>query len=173
LSATATRRTEIRETRRASSRRSLKNRFPQGRHARSWHGSIPDNIKAQLEELVASSAPPGWESIRKSYPITKGAPKANAVYDIMAKGDAMINGFQELMGQRMDQIKGLINRIDSAEDPAAKQDLMNRIASEQAAIGAAESLMMTAIQKHKTEVRHAEVEAMEEYRCYQFASKDC
>jgi type IV secretion system protein VirB5 len=129
-------------------------------------GSIPDQIKDQLLQVIAN--PPGWKDMRKKYPTMEGSPKLNAVYDVIAKGDARVEALQGLMGQRMGQVQSLMGRIDSAKDPAAKQDLMNRIASEQAAIQATEGLMKMALENQGAEIRRAQVEAMEEYRCQEF-----
>jgi type IV secretion system protein VirB5 len=133
-------------------------------------GEIPDPIKDLMKQVMSN--PPGWEDVRKRYPQIDAAtaPKASAVYDVIAKGDARVRALQDLMEQRMDQVNSLMQKIDSANDPAAKQDLMNRIATEQAAISAAEGLMKMSMEKQKAEVGYAEVEAMEEYRCYEFES---
>jgi type IV secretion system protein VirB5 len=126
-------------------------------------GAIPDNLREQLKDVIAN--PPGWEDIRKKYPDFEGldAPKAAAVYDVIAKGDARLQGLQGLAEQRMDQVNSLMQRIDSANDPAAKQDLANRLASEQAAIQAAAALAQIVAQKQETDVRQAEVEAQREF----------
>ncbi|MDR3159352.1 MAG: type IV secretion system protein [Zoogloeaceae bacterium] len=126
-------------------------------------GGIPDNLREQLKNVIAN--PPGWEEQRRLYPTFEGlnAPKAAAVYDVVAKGDARFKALQDLAQQRLDQVNSLMQRIDSAEDPAAKQDLLNRIASEQAAIQAAESLMQVVAKKQETEVRQAEIAAQREF----------
>jgi type IV secretion system protein VirB5 len=135
-------------------------------------GGIPDQLREQLKEVIAN--PPGWEELRKNYPTLEGfnAPKAAAVYDVIAKGDARLQALQEIAEKRMDQVNSLMQKIDTATDPAAKQDLANRLASEQAAIQAASSLMQVVAQKQERDVRYAQIEANREFTCQQL-EKDC
>ena len=129
-------------------------------------GVIPDPLKDQLKSIMTN--PPNVEQFRKNYPTLENAPKANAYYDIMATGDAKTKALYDLMEKRMEQVQSLSQKIDSASDQAAKLDLMNRIASEQAAIQAAEGLMKTAIQTHEAELRQADFEVRKERRCQLF-----
>jgi type IV secretion system protein VirB5 len=124
---------------------------------------VDDPLREELKRIVAN--PPGWEEMRKKYPTFEGlnAPKAAAVYDVVAKGDARMQALMALSERRMDQVNSLMQKIDAAEDPAAKQDLANRIASEQAAILAAASLIQVVAEKQKTDVRHAQFEAKREF----------
>jgi type IV secretion system protein VirB5 len=133
-------------------------------------GAIPDELREQLKQVIAE--PPGWEAIREKYPTFKDAPKASAVYDVVAKGDARLAALQELAEKRLDQVNSLMQRIDSAEDPAAKQDLANRLSVEQAAIQAAAALTQIVARKQASDIKHAEVEANKEFTCQQF-DQDC
>jgi type IV secretion system protein VirB5 len=126
-------------------------------------GAIPDQLREQLKSVIAD--PPGWEAERTKYPDFEGlnVPKAVAVYDVIAKGDARLKALQDIATQRLDQVNSLMQQIDSAEDPAAKQDLANRLASEQAAIQAAASLAQIVAQTQETEIRQAQVAARREF----------
>jgi type IV secretion system protein VirB5 len=133
-------------------------------------GAIPDQLREQLKNIIADS--PGWEGMRTKYPAFENAPKASAVYDVIAKGEARMKGLQDIAERRLEQVNSLMQRIDSAGDPAAKQDLANRLAIEQAAIQAAANLAQIVAQKQEIEIRHAEMEAGMEFACQEF-KRDC
>jgi len=131
-------------------------------------GAIPDAIKSQLENILNN--PPGVEDMRKHYPVfDEEFPKANAVYDVIAKGDATVRALQDLATQRMNQVNSLMQRIDGASDPAAKQDLANRLASEQAAISTASNLMQMVLERQKVDIERAQIEADQERVKFEFS----
>jgi type IV secretion system protein VirB5 len=132
---------------------------------------------------VLSSLPPSWQSVygsiqgsatyaseRAKLP-TDPNPKVNAIYDSQAASNATLTDFFGKANLRLQQIAQLQGQIDSASDPAAKQDLLNRFATEQSSIQATTQLLAIVQQKQAQDIADARAAAQKDYLCKEF--KNC
>jgi type IV secretion system protein VirB5 len=66
-----------------------------------------------------------------------------------------------------------MGQIDSANDPAAKQDLTNRLISEQNTVQANQNLANILQAKQKQELEEASQQAITEFTCKEFKRSGC
>lgn len=130
---------------------------------------------------LRSSLPGDWDKVmdtikstgdfkveRAKYPTDASRPKLMKVYDqLAANGAAFSIEFRKANG-RLQNVQSLMGQIDAATDPAAKQDLANRLVSEQNAIAA--TLQQTQVLKarQESEMLVAQQEAQHEFTCREF-----
>ena len=159
-----------------------------------------DQAKAQLESMTGSRGlgnilnneqlksllPEDWQKIatdiqktagymteRKKYPTVPGMPKTNAMYDLIASQNSVMNDLYGKSQSRLKQIQDLMAKIDTAVDPAAKTDLTNRLISEQNSIQANQNLVAVLQSRQKAELDSASSAAAKEYGCKEFKSASC
>ena len=102
-----------------------------------------------------------------------GLPKANALYDVIASHNAIMSDLYGKANSRLSLIQSLTAQIDSANDPAAKADLANRLISEQNAIQANQNLVTILQSKQKQELEVASQAAVKELSCKDFKRSGC
>ena len=134
---------------------------------------------------VYSSLPPQWSNVLssiKNSPTyaaerallpTSPIPSVNAIYDNQAAHKATMTDFFNKANQRLAQVAQLQASVDSASDPAAKQDLQNRIVSEQNSIAATSQLLTVLKQKQENEIEQARQTAHRSYVCSEFKGQNC
>ena len=110
---------------------------------------------------------------RGKYPTFSNAPKANAMYDVVASQNAIMTDLYGKANSRLSLIQSLTAQIDSANDPAAKADLANRLISEQNAIQANQNLVTILQSKQKQELETAAQLAAKEHTCKEFKRSGC
>jgi type IV secretion system protein VirB5 len=134
---------------------------------------------------IASILPQTWDGVlstikgtaayttrRAAFP-TSSNPQLNALYDLKASQAATMDTFFQQTNQRLAQTQSLMGQIDSASDPAAKDDLHNRLVSETNAINGTQQLLKTIQAKHEQDVEAAETLARKEFRCNEFKIASC
>lgn len=136
--------------------------------------SNPD-VQAQLPadwQSVYSSvrSSPSFGAERAKLP-TSTNPSINAIYDATAASNATMTDFFSKAGARIQQIKDLQSQIDLAGDPAAKQDLANRMITEQNSIQATSQLLEILKQKQAQDIAQAQQAASRSFVCTEF--KNC
>lgn len=129
---------------------------------------LPENWQNLIEDIKGSDL---YKSERNKYPELPDSPKLNAMFDSQALTNATMADFFKKSQDRVKQVKDLMSKIDSASDPAAKQDLANRLANEQNAIQANQNLLNLLMARQKQEQELASSEAAKEYACSEF--KNC
>lgn len=135
---------------------------------------------------LRSALPPDWQTLvsnvrataayateRKKYPTFPDMPSLNAMYDVIAEQNVTMNDLYTQSSERFNQIQRLMGEIDLAKDPAAKQDLTNRLISEDNAIQASENLATILQSKQKQELENASELASKEITCKEFNHTDC
>lgn len=110
----------------------------------------------------------GFAPLRSQYPSFANTPKYNAMYDTIVVQKLSMDDFYKKANQRITQVSSLMAQIDSADDPAAKADLQNRIASEQNAIQANAQLVQLIKEKNMQDLEAAQREAKREFLCAEF-----
>ena len=159
-----------------------------------------EQAKAQLESMTGSRGlgnilnneqlksllPEDWQKIatdiqktagymteRNKYPTVSGMPKTNAMYDLIASQNSVMNDLYGKSQSRLKQIQDLMAKIDTAADPAAKTDLTNRLISEQNSIQANQNLVAVLQSRQKAELDSAASAAAKEYGCKEFKRASC
>lgn len=147
----------------------------------------PRGMAALLNSpLVNSALPPEWQSVlasvkkstyylteRRKYPTLPNSPKANEMFDLIASQNATMSTFYDQANARIEQIKSLMVEIDSADDPAAKMDLTNRLVSEQGQVQAHQNLIGILQAKQKQDLEVASQAAVKEISCKEFKRISC
>ena len=110
---------------------------------------------------------------RGKYPTFGNLPKTNAMYDVIASQNALMSDLFTKANSRLTLIQSLTAQIDSANDPAAKADLANRLISEQNAIQANQNLVTILQSKQKQELEVASQSAVKELSCKDFKRSAC
>ena len=134
---------------------------------------------------VRSALPADWSSVlsyikatplytteRAKFPTTTNA-KLNSMYDTQAANNATMSEYFNKSNLRLNQIQNLMNQIDSASDPAAKMDLQNRIAVEQANIQTTSQLVEILKQKQAQEQEYSNKQAHQNSLCKEFKRAGC
>ena len=132
---------------------------------------------------VQSALPPDWQSAyasvrsgpsfgaeRARLPVSND-PSINAIYDSVAASNATMTDFFSKSNARIQQIQSLQSQIDSASDPAAKQDLANRMLTEQNSIQATSQLLEILKRKQEQDITQAREAAHRSFVCNEF--KNC
>lgn len=143
-------------------------------------GNISDN--EELRKLFISDLTAMLADIKKTdlyknerakYPNVANSPKLNAMYDTMAANNASLSDVYKKSNDRFKQVQELMTRIDTASDPAAKQDLANRLINEQNAIQASQYLVSLIQARQKIDLEAASAAAEKEYICAEFKKSNC
>jgi type IV secretion system protein VirB5 len=134
------------------------------------NAGLPADWKNVLASIKSTSA---FATERAKYPTPANRPKTNAMYDTMASQNASMSDLYAKSNQRLGNIQALTAQIDSANDPAAKADLTNRLVSEQNAIQANQNLVTILQSKQKQDLKEASREAQREYLCSEFKRTGC
>ena len=132
--------------------------------------ALPADWQKVLTDVKKTSA---YVTERGKYPTLSGLPKANALYDVIASQNAIMGDLYGKANNRLSLIQSLTAQIDSANDPAAKADLANRLISEQNAIQANQNLVTILQQKHRQELEEAALQATKENTCKEFKRSGC
>ncbi|ABM60711.1 TrbJ/VirB5 family protein [Verminephrobacter eiseniae] len=136
----------------------------------SLKAALPADWQQVLSDVKKTSA---YINERKKYPTLSALPKANALYDVIASQNAVMGDLYGKANNRLSLIQSLNAQIDSANDPAAKADLANRLISEQNAIQANQNLVTILQQKHRQEIEEAALQATKENTCKEFKRSGC
>ena len=132
--------------------------------------ALPADWQQVLTDVKKTSA---YITERGKYPTFSNAPKANNMYDVIASQNAIMSDLYGKANNRLSLIQSLTAQIDSANDPAAKADLANRLISEQNAIQANQNLVTILQQKHRQELEEAALQATKENTCKEFKRSGC
>lgn len=132
--------------------------------------ALPADWQQVLTDVKKTSA---YITERGKYPTFSNAPKANAMYDVVASQNAIMSDLYGKANSRLSLIQSLTAQIDSANDPAAKADLANRLISEQNAIQANQNLVTILQSKQKQELETAAQQATQEHTCKEFKRPSC
>lgn len=132
--------------------------------------ALPADWQQVLTDVKKTSA---YITERGKYPTFSNAPKANAMYDVVASQNAIMTDLYGKANSRLSLIQSLTAQIDSANDPAAKADLANRLISEQNAIQANQNLVTILQSKQKQELETAAQLAAKEHTCKEFKRSGC
>ena len=132
--------------------------------------ALPADWQQVLTDVKKTSA---YITERKKYPTFSSAPKANSMYDVIASQNALMSDLYGKANSRLSLIQSLTAQIDSANDPAAKADLANRLISEQNAIQANQNLVTILQSKQKQELEAAAQLAAKEHTCKEFKRSGC
>ncbi|ADN62005.1 P16 (plasmid) [Xylella fastidiosa subsp. fastidiosa GB514] len=132
--------------------------------------SLPADWKQVLSDVKKTSA---YATERSKYPTSENLQKTNAMYDVIASQDVIMSDLYSKANQRLSLIQSLTAQIDSANDPAAKADLANRLINEQNAIQANQNLVTILQAKQKQELEIASQAAVEELSCKEFKRSGC
>jgi hypothetical protein len=126
-----------------------------------------------LHQIVANFREANnYDSYRSKYP-TADTPKANAVYDTMARQNATYNNLYSGAQEAMQNIRSLQSQISAAQDPGDKLDLANQLQTEQMKLSATMNMMYAHAQTSAAEMKQAQTEARLEFACRQFGHEDC
>ena len=136
----------------------------------AMNAALPADWKTVLTNIKSTS---GYATERSKYPTLTSLPKANAMYDTMAAQNAVMSDLYTKANNRVGLIQSLTAQIDSANDPAAKADLANRLISETNAIQANQNLVNILQSKQKQELDAAAQLASQEYSCKEFKRSGC
>lgn len=132
--------------------------------------ALPANWQNVLSNVKSTSS---YATARANYPSFTNKPKANALYDVVASHDAITTDLYNKSNTQMADLRSLMGQIDSASDPAAKQDLMNRLVSQQNGLQANQNLLTLVQQKQKQELEVASRAAASENACSEFKRSSC
>ena len=132
--------------------------------------ALPADWQQVLTDVKKTSA---YITEHGKYPTFSNAPKANAMYDVVASQNAIMTDLYGKANSRLSLIQSLTAQIDSANDPAAKADLANRLISEQNAIQANQNLVTILQSKQKQELEAAAQLAAKEHTCKEFKRPSC
>jgi type IV secretion system protein VirB5 len=127
--------------------------------------ALPQDWQNLLTQVKTTAA---YATNRQKYPTLPNQPKANEMYDVIASQQAVMDDLYTKTNQRVQQIQDLMGQIDSADDPAAKMDLTNRLISEQNAVQANQNLVTILQSKQQQEIQAAAEAAQKEYACKEF-----
>lgn len=136
----------------------------------SMNAGLPADWKQVLGSIKSTSA---YATERAKYPTLTDRPKTNSMYDVIASQNATMSDLYAKSNQRLGNIQALTAQIDSANDPAAKADLTNRLVSEQNAIQANQNLVTILQSKQKQELDAASQLAAQEHSCKEFKRTGC
>ncbi|WP_265310999.1 type IV secretion system protein [Verminephrobacter aporrectodeae] len=131
---------------------------------------LSDDWQKALADVKKTSA---YATERSKYPTLDGMPKTNAMYDIVASQNTVMSDLYSKASKRLGLIQSLTAQIDSANDPAAKVDLTNRLISEQNAIQANQHLVTILQVKQKQDMEVASQAAVKEFTCKEFNRTNC
>ena len=132
--------------------------------------ALPADWQQVLTDVKKTSA---YVTERGKYPTFSNAPKANAMYDVVASQNAIMTDLYGKANSRLSLIQSLTAQIDSANDPAAKADLANRLINEQNAIQANQNLVTILQSKQKQDLEVASQAAVKELSCKDFKRSGC
>lgn len=132
--------------------------------------ALPANWDSAMNSFKSSSS---FSPMRSKYPTKQDYPKFNAVYDTIVVQQLAMDDFYQKTTQRVSQVDSLTAQIDSADDPAAKADLQNRLISEQNSIQASAQMVELIKQKNIQDLDTAARAARIEFRCKEFKRSGC
>jgi type IV secretion system protein VirB5 len=128
----------------------------------------------------SSTLPPDWSNALASikstsaYTTARAAlpqspdPATNAAFDQKAAGQAALTNFFAATNQRIQNASTLMGQINSASDPAAKNDLTNRLINEQNSIAADKQVLSVIKAKLEQDQETADVAARKSLMCQEF-----
>jgi type IV secretion system protein VirB5 len=134
---------------------------------------------------VKSQLPPDWKNVMANikstsiYTVERNKlpqstdPSINAVYDNVAVNNATMADFFKRANSRLEQVAQLQASIDSADDPAAKADLQNRMVSEQNSIASTSQLLAVLKEKQAQDLSDARAAASRSRMCSEFKTTGC
>lgn len=133
--------------------------------------NLPADWQATLSNIKSTAS---FANFRSKYPtFASNKPKANALYDVVASHEAVTSDLYTKANNQMADLRTLMGQIDTANDPAAKQDLMNRLVSQQNGLQANQNLLKLVEQKQKQELELASRAAAAENSCAEFKRSSC
>lgn len=126
------------------------------------------NLPPQFANLASQiKGTPGYQNLRQLLP-NDANPKINAIYDAMTVKRAALSDAYSQASVRLDQIKQLQQSIDTAYDPAAKQDLQNRMLAELQSIQATNQLLNMMKPQQEADIQLANQAAVKSLICSEF-----
>lgn len=136
--------------------------------------SLKQALPQDWQSLISSvQAMPGYAANRQKYPTLPGRPAWNNLYDTLAGQKTLMSNLYTQSNQRITQINSLMTQIESAPDPAAKQDLANRLINEQNAVQANVNLVNVLKDMQGKELQEAGDAAVKEHACKEFKAAGC
>lgn len=97
----------------------------------------------------------------------------NQLLDTIAEQNATMKMFFSTANSRLDNVQNLMKQIDLATDPAAKQDLTNRLVNEQNAIAATQQVLAVLKERQQQELAASSVVKSKENLCREFNKASC
>jgi type IV secretion system protein VirB5 len=131
---------------------------------------LPADIQKAISDVRSLA---DFDLERARFPKFDGAPKLNKMYDVIAGQNASFKEMYKQTSARLENIKSLQARINSAGDPGDKLDLANRLHIEQATVQANLNAMQAYEKISKAEIEQAGRQAQEEWTCQQFENAGC
>ena len=125
---------------------------------------------AQMAASIKGSA--AYQTEREKLGTAK-TPAGNALLDKVAEQNATMTQYFTAANARLGNVAQLMQQIDLASDPAAKQDLANRLANEQNAIAASQQVLAVLKERQHQERSEANKVAARSAVCAEFKRTGC
>lgn len=135
--------------------------------------SVQSQLPPDWKNVMANIKSTGTYTVERNKLPTSRDPSINAVYDNVAVNNATMSDFFKRANSRMEQVSQLQASIDSADDPAAKADLQNRMISEQNSIAGTNQLLTILKEKQAQDLSDARAAASRSRMCSEFGNSGC
>jgi type IV secretion system protein VirB5 len=137
--------------------------------------SISQALPQDWQTLVSSvQSMPGYATNRANYPTMPADwPAMNHLFDTLAGQKTLMSTLYSQANERINQINSLMTQIENAPDPAAKQDLANRLINEQNEVQADVNLSGILKDMQQKDLQEAGNAAATEYQCHEFKHPGC
>ena len=136
--------------------------------------AIKPNLSANWASVVASiKASPFFAAERAKYPVLTGNPQQNTVFDLIAVNNTVVTDLFKKATGRLSQVENLLSQINSASDPASKQDLSNRLVNEQNAIASTAQLISLLKEKQLQDKEYADRLNVDAFYCREYGHSGC
>ncbi|HSY26341.1 MAG TPA: type IV secretion system protein [Burkholderiaceae bacterium] len=132
--------------------------------------AVYSNLPPQYASVVSSIKSGATYATERAALPTSTNLKINAIYDSVAVHKAALTDAYSQASARLVQIQQLQQSIDSATDPAAKNDLQNRMVSELQSIQGTIHLLGMLQPKQQRDIEEAQNSAHQSFVCAEFAS---
>jgi len=138
--------------------------------------ALSTDLTSAFSDLASSiKSSSEYTTARANYPTytDSSMTKANNYYDLLATHEATMKKLYAKNQTQIADINSLLQQIDSASDPAAKMDLMNRLSVQQNALSAKANLIKLVQANEAAELKQAEYQAAKEEKCFEFKDTTC
>lgn len=132
-------------------------------------GMLPKEWQEVADNIRSSAA---YKAEREKLGTAKTT-GGNQLLDKIAEQNATMTMFFSTANSRLDNVQNLMKQIDLATDPAAKQDLTNRLVNEQNAIAATQQVLGILKERQAQERIEANKVAKRSAVCAEFKKTGC